>query len=92
MEPEGSLPHSQQPTTCPYPGPDRSSPYPPFLYIHFNIILPSTPRFPSGIFPSGNPTKSPYAHLLFLIRAICLAHLILLDLNTVTISGEDYRS
>jgi hypothetical protein len=28
MEPEGSLPHSQVPTTCPYPKPARSSPYP----------------------------------------------------------------
>jgi hypothetical protein len=26
MEPERSLSHSQQPTTCPYPEPDRSSP------------------------------------------------------------------
>ena len=25
MEPEGSLPHSQQPATCPYPEPERSS-------------------------------------------------------------------
>ena len=30
MDPEGSLPHSQVPVTCPYPEPDRSSP---FLYI-----------------------------------------------------------
>ena len=28
MEPEGSLPHLQLPTTCPYPEPARSSPYP----------------------------------------------------------------
>jgi hypothetical protein len=27
MKPEGSLPHSQQPATCPYPKPDQSSPY-----------------------------------------------------------------
>jgi hypothetical protein len=26
MEPEGSIPHSQVPATCPYPEPDRSSP------------------------------------------------------------------
>jgi len=26
MEPEGSLPHLQVPTTCPYPKPARSSP------------------------------------------------------------------
>ena len=28
MEPEGSLPHSQSPATCPYPEPDQSSHYP----------------------------------------------------------------
>jgi hypothetical protein len=41
MEPECSLPHSQQPATCPYPEPDQSSPCPPshFLKIHYNIIL-----------------------------------------------------
>ena len=44
MEPENSLPHSQVPTTCPYPEPARSSPYPHiyFLEIHLNIILPPT--------------------------------------------------
>jgi len=28
MEPEGLLPHSQVPATCPYPEPARSSPHP----------------------------------------------------------------
>jgi len=28
MQPEGSLPHSQLPATCPYPEPDLSSPCP----------------------------------------------------------------
>ena len=30
MGPEGSLPHSQVPTTCPYPESDQSIPYLPF--------------------------------------------------------------
>jgi len=48
MEPQGSLPHSQVPATCPYPEPARSTPYPisNFLKIHINIILPSTPGSP----------------------------------------------
>ena len=36
MEPEGSLPHLQVWTTCPYPEPDQSSPCPP-------IALPEDP-------------------------------------------------
>ena len=36
MKPEGSLPHSQVPATCPYPEPARSSPYP-------RLTLPEDP-------------------------------------------------
>ena len=39
MEPESSLPHSRVPTTCPYPEPARSSPYP-------HIPLPEDPSYP----------------------------------------------
>jgi hypothetical protein len=46
MEPEGSLLHSQVPTTCPYFEPARSSPHPHFLKLHRNIILSSAPGFP----------------------------------------------
>jgi hypothetical protein len=45
MEPGSSLPHSQVPSTCPYPEPTRSIPYPhiPFpeeilIYINFKIF------------------------------------------------------
>jgi hypothetical protein len=31
MEPEGSLPCSQEPSTGPYPAPDQSNPYHPIL-------------------------------------------------------------
>ena len=43
MGPEGSLPRLRQPTTCPYPETDQSSPCSPshILKIHLNIILPS---------------------------------------------------
>ena len=45
MEPEGSLPCSQKPATCPCPETDQSSLWPPshFLRTHLNIILPSMP-------------------------------------------------
>jgi hypothetical protein len=60
MKPEGSVPHLQQPATCPYPGPDRSSPWLPthFSKINFTIILPSTSESskwsPSFKFPHQN--------------------------------------
>ena len=43
MEPEGSLPHLQEPATCPYPESDHPAHTPPpshFLNFHLNIFLP----------------------------------------------------
>jgi hypothetical protein len=41
MQPKDLLPHSQEPTICPYSGPVQSSPYLPliFLKIQLNIIF-----------------------------------------------------
>jgi hypothetical protein len=46
---------------------------------------------PSGLLPPGLPTEMLYAPLTSPMRAICPAHLILLALITLTISGEDYK-
>jgi len=46
MEPEGSLPQSQMPVTCPYPELARSSPHP-------HIPLPDDP---SECYPPSNST------------------------------------
>ena len=94
MEPKGSLPHSQVPSTCPYPEPARSSPYHTshFLNIHINIVLPSMPGSPKWYlslrFPHQNPV---YASVLPHMRYMS-PHLIFLDFITWTILDEEYRS
>jgi hypothetical protein len=61
MEPGDSLPGSQDPATCLYPEPDRSSPCPTFHLSknRFNITLLSAPGFskwsPFLTFPHENP-------------------------------------
>ena len=50
------------------------------------------PSHPSGLFPLGFSTKTPYAPLLSPIHATCHSHLILIDLITQIIFGEAYRS
>jgi hypothetical protein len=78
MELEDSLPCSQEPSTDPYPKPDRSSSHiiPSYLSkIRFNFIYPPLRLgLPSGIFPSGFPANILHAFLFSPIRANCPAH------------------
>ena len=89
MSPEGSLPHSQVPATCPYPKPPPSSPYPfiplpedPTLYYHSSIYAWV---LQVESFPQISPTK-PYIRPSFpLVRTTCPVHLILLELIAWTL-------
>ena len=69
-------------STDPYPTSWRSI----LISTHLHLVLPS------GLFPSGFPTKTLYAPLFSPICATWPAHLILLDFISRTILGDEYRS
>ena len=83
-----SLPCLQNPTTAPHPQPHQSNPHILSLFFKtkFNII--SHPILSLGGLFSGSPT-SPVRFSL--IRAICPAHLNLLELANVTAVSEGYK-
>jgi hypothetical protein len=65
MEPEGSLPNSQESATYPYPEPGQSSPWPHSTLCISILILSShlCPGLPIGLFPSGFPTEPLLSHI-----------------------------
>jgi hypothetical protein len=94
MEPEDSLPHSQELCICPYPEPDQSSPHHP-IHLSKSILMLSTHLclgLPSVLFPCDFPTNNLYTFLFSPIHATYLARLILLDFILLIILGEEYKS
>jgi hypothetical protein len=68
MEPDDSLPCSQEPDAGSYPEPDESSPYHPHsVFLRLIVILSSHLHlgFLSNFFPCDFPTKTLYAFLSF---------------------------
>ena len=95
MEPEGSLPYSQVPATCPFPEPARSSPY-------LHIPLPKDPSyyyppiyvwvFQAVSFPQVSQPKPcmHFSSLLYVLHALPIT--LFYYLITQIIFGEQYRS
>ena len=84
MKPGGSLPHSQEPATCPILRHSNAVHAPHPTSWSSIIILPPhlSLGLPIGLFCSSFPTKTLCAPLVSPILATRTAHLILLDFTT----------
>jgi hypothetical protein len=88
MEPDYSLPHSQELSTCPYSGPDHS--------VHSSLLPLQDPSSPSYVlvflWASFFLVFLPISGHRLPILPNCPAHFILYDLIIIIILGEEYKS
>ena len=94
MESECSWPHLQLPATCLYPEPHQTGPCPQPMSWRSILIWSShlCLGVTIGLFPSGFATKTLYTSPFSPVLATCPAYVIVLDLFTRIIFGEEYRS
>lgn len=93
MEPEGSLPSSQDDATSPCPEPHESSSRAKSLSLRYFLILLTHLRLRTvrGVFPLRFQTTVFYEFFISPLRAACAAHLMRLDFITLIMFGEGYR-
>jgi hypothetical protein len=93
MKPQSSLACSQKPDTVSYHVRVQSNPHFHIMFLHFNIILQSTPthisKFPINLI---FPTKTIHVFLIYPMRSTCVS-LFLIDAITLIclILGEEYK-
>jgi hypothetical protein len=86
MEPESSLPCSEEPATVSCPEPDESSPHPHTLFLVKVQFYHPPLGLPSDHPPSGFQAVRFYEFLIPPMRSACSAHLII-----IIIFSEDKR-
>jgi hypothetical protein len=85
VAPEGSLPHSQELSTCPHPEPDKSSQYSQIPSLQDPSQYYSPTYILVFLVVSFLPANNIYAFLFSPIHAEYPAHIILLDLIILTL-------
>ena len=93
MGPKGPLLWSQDLSTCSCPEPDQFSPCLSMLLLWHSLwYYPCIYKgLPTDLFPSGFTTKTLYASPLYPICTTCPIYLILLDLITWIVFGEECK-